>query len=70
MNIKNSTSLSLFKHLSYGLKAVVVEKVNISLETLRQSLGGAGFSQFSFIAGLAINFKPFAAIEGDGTVML
>ena len=56
-------------HLTAGGKSVFSQDCYSSLYTIRQSLGGAGFSAWSGIPFLIEDYSPEVTFEGDNTVM-
>lgn len=57
-------------HLTSGFKAVFTQSANDGLYLFRQSIGGAGFTQWSGIPMIIDRFSPCVTFEGDNTVML
>lgn len=62
--------LDIMHHLSAGMKATYSRICYDGLDTVRQSCGGAGFSSFSGLPSLQVDYAPNTTFEGDNTVML
>lgn len=56
--------------ITAGLKAVITSTSLSDIETLRQSCGGHGFSEFSGLPGIYKNYAHSVTVEGDYVVML
>jgi len=65
----NFELLDILHHLTSGGKSVFTQIANDGLYTIRQSLGGAGYSAWSGIPMLIESFNPAVTYEGDNTVM-
>lgn len=61
--------LDVLHHLTSGMKSVFSQITNDGLFTIRQSLGGAGYTAWSGIPSIIENFNPTVTFEGDNTVM-
>jgi len=61
--------MDLMHHLTSGGKSLFTQDCNDSLYTIRQSLGGAGYSAWSGIPLLIEDYSPEITYEGDNTVM-
>ena len=66
---KDFKSLELLHHLSAGYKAFFTTIAKDGLETVRQSCGGAGFSEFSGLPILCSEYAPHVTFEGDNILM-
>jgi hypothetical protein len=53
-----------------GLKAYFTQNTYETLNMLRESCGGAGFSAFSGLPTLQLDYAAKVSYEGDNTVML
>ena len=62
--------LDVLHHLVSGMKATFSQVTNDGLYTIRQSLGGAGYTAWSGIPYIIEEFNPVVTFEGDNTVML
>ena len=62
--------LDVMHHLLSGMKAVFTQITNDAMFTIRQCIGGAGYSAWSGIPHLISEFSPCVTVEGDNTVML
>ena len=62
--------LDLLHHLSSGFKAVYSKITYEGVDILRQACGGAGFSCWSGLPTILVDFAPNTTFEGDNTVML
>ena len=67
---KDFSSLEMLHHLSSGYKAVYTRLAKDGMEIVRQSCGGAGFSQYSGIPTLCEEYAPNVTFEGDNTLMI
>ena len=67
---ENYEPLKIIHHFSAGLKAHYTWGVHSSLQTLRESCGGAGYHQFSGLPYLYTEHAACVAFEGDNTVMI
>ena len=56
-------------HLTSGFKAVFSQICFDGLMTIRQSVGGAGYSAWSSLPYLIEDFSAVPTFEGDNTVM-
>ena len=65
----NYDDLEVMHHLLSGMKSVCSQLAMDGLMTIRQSLGGAGYSAWSGIPFLIDDFSPVPTFEGDNTVM-
>ena len=63
------TLLDLLHHYTSGLKAIYSSDCFDSLLTIRQALGGAGYTAWSGIPYLISDYSPNTTYEGDNTVM-
>jgi len=61
--------LDVLHHLTSGMKSVFTQTTNDGLYSIRQSLGGAGYSAWSGIPAIIEGFNPCVTFEGDNTVM-
>jgi len=66
----NFELMDQFHHLSSGYKSLFTQRTMESLNVIRQSLGGAGFSAWSGIPYLIAYFASAITYEGDNTVMM
>jgi len=66
---ENFDLLDELHHLSSGFKSLFTNQTYQGLLTVRQALGGAGYSAWSGIPYLIDNFSPTTTFEGDNTVM-
>lgn len=64
------SKLDILHHLSAGFKAVYTKITYEGIDTVRQACGGAGFSAYSGLPSLQIEYAPNTTFEGDNTVML
>jgi acyl-CoA oxidase len=60
----------LTHHLSSGLKSYESKITYEGLDAIRQACGGAGFSQWSGLPLLEVDYAPNTTFEGDNTVMM
>ena len=56
-------------HFTAGMKATYTQVCMDGLITIRQSLGGAGYSAWSGIPRMIDDYSPLVTFEGDNTVM-
>jgi acyl-CoA oxidase len=56
-------------HLTSGMKAVYTQMAMDNLLVIRQSVGGAGYLQWSNLPFLIDDFSATVTYEGDNTVM-
>ena len=63
------SKMDLLHHLTAGGKSVCTQDCQNALYTIRQSLGGAGYSAWSGIPYLIDDYSPEVTYEGDNTVM-
>lgn len=63
------SQMDLIHHLTSAGKAVFTQDCQDALYTIRQSLGGAGYSAWSNLPYLIDAFSPEVTYEGDNTVM-
>ena len=56
-------------HLTSGMKSLFTQTTNDGLYTIRQALGGAGYSIWSGIPSIIESFNGCVTFEGDNTVM-
>ena len=61
--------LPLLHHFTSGMKAVFTQDALEGLYVIRQSVGGAGFTEWSGIPYLISIFNNMVTVEGDNTVM-
>lgn len=61
--------LEICHHYSSGMKSVYTQSAMDGLVSIRQSLGGAGYSAWSGIPRLIEDYSPNPTFEGDNTVM-
>lgn len=61
--------LDLMHHFTAGMKATYTQVCMDGLITIRQSLGGAGYSAWSGIPRIIDDYSPLVTFEGDNTVM-
>lgn len=61
--------LELAHHFTAGMKASYTQSAHDDLLTIRQSLGGAGYSAWSSLPRLIEDYSPNVTFEGDNTVM-
>jgi acyl-CoA oxidase len=66
---QNFKNLDLLHHYTSGMKSVYTQNIYDSLLSIRQSIGGAGYSAWSGIPRLIEDFSPQVTFEGDNTVM-
>ena len=66
---KDFSSLEMLHHLSSGYKAVYTRLAKDGMEIVRQSCGGAGFSQYSGLPILCEEYAPNITFEGDNILM-
>lgn len=62
--------LAMIHHLVTGLKAFFTQATYDTLNVLRESCGGAGFSAYSGFSQLIGDYAAKVSYEGDNTVML
>jgi acyl-CoA oxidase len=55
--------------LSSGQKSFFTKIAYEGIDALRQACGGAGFSCFSGLPSLLVDYAPNTTFEGDNTVM-
>ncbi len=67
---KNFKLLNLMHHLTSGFKAVFSKVAYEGIDALRQACGGAGFSCWSGLPTILVDFAPNTTFEGDNTVLL
>ena len=65
----NFKLLDLVHHYSCGMKSLYTQTSFDGLLTIRQSIGGAGFSAWSTIPRVIDDYSPNPTFEGDNTVM-
>jgi alkylation response protein AidB-like acyl-CoA dehydrogenase len=56
-------------HLTSGMKAVFTQKSIDGIIEVRQSMGGAGYTNWSAIPSYFDDISPTVTFEGDNTVM-
>ena len=56
-------------HLTAGMKSVYSQEALEGLYTIRQSLGGAGYTNWSGLPSYIDDISPTVTFEGDNTVM-
>ena len=61
--------LEIMHHYTSGMKAVFTQECNDGLLAIRQSIGGAGYTNWSGIPSLIEDYSPQITFEGDNTVM-
>lgn len=61
--------LDVMHHFTSGLKSLYSQTTYEGLDLCRQSCGGAGFSAYSGLPQLFLDWAPVAIFEGDNTVM-
>ena len=61
--------MDIMHHLTAAGKSVYTQDCESALYTIRQSLGGAGFSAWSGLPGIIEDYSPEVTYEGDNTVM-
>jgi acyl-CoA oxidase len=61
--------LDLMHHYTAGMKAVYTQETFDGLISIRQCLGGAGYSAWSGIPRWIDDYSPLVTFEGDNTVM-
>lgn len=69
METGNFELLDVCHHFSSGFKAVFTQECIGNLYTIRQCIGGAGFTAWSAIPKLIDDYTPNPTFEGDNTVM-
>lgn len=62
-------TLDLMHHFTSGLKSLYSGMTYENIETIRVNCGGAGYSVWSFLPQLFMNYSPVPIYEGDNTVM-
>jgi acyl-CoA oxidase len=62
-------NLDMLHHFTSGMKSVFSDYAQASLYSIRQSIGGAGYSAWSGIPYIIEEFAPTTTFEGDNTVM-
>jgi acyl-CoA oxidase len=62
-------NLDMVHHFTSGMKSVFTDYTQAGLYTIRQSIGGAGYSAWSGIPYLIDEYAPCTTFEGDNTVM-
>ena len=63
------SKMDIMHHLTAGGKSVFTQDCNDALYTIRQSLGGAGYTAWSGLPSLIDDYSPEVTFEGDNTVM-
>mmetsp|Transcript_5432 Transcript_5432/g.9156 ORF Transcript_5432/g.9156 Transcript_5432/m.9156 type:complete len:169 (+) Transcript_5432:1089-1595(+) len=66
---QNFKNLDLLHHYTSGMKAVFTQDVHDGILTVRQSLGGAGYTAWSGLPLIFDDYSPNVTFEGDNTVM-
>ena len=67
---KDFSTLDLVHHLSSGFKGVLTKVTFDGLDSIRLNCGGAGFSHWSGLPQLVLDFAPNTTFEGDNTLLL
>ena len=65
----NFKLLDLLHHYTSGMKSIYTDDVMKGMLTVRQSIGGAGYSAWSGIPRLIEDYSPMVTFEGDNTMM-
>lgn len=63
-------NMDLVHHFSSGMKSIYSQTAMDNIYTIRQSLGGAGYSGWSGIPRILSDYTPQVTFEGDNTVMV
>lgn len=66
---ENFDNVDILHHFTAGMKSVFTDIALQGLYTIRQSVGGAGFSAWSGLPYIVEEFTPSTTFEGDNTVM-
>lgn len=62
--------LEIMHHLTSGFKSYLSQTTNDGLYSMRQAIGGAGYTVWSGIPSLIDHFNPVVTYEGDNTMLL
>ena len=61
--------LDVFSHLSSGMKAVYTQVALDGILTVRQSIGGAGYSAWGGIVQIIDELSAYVTYKGENTIM-